>query len=148
MTGIAEPLDPAAASHGDSSPVPSMRGWPPLLVAIAEVTSPEVALRLVGSRGGVSVYFPKAPKAGDQLTEIVGLDAATALGRMYGGCSIEIPVLASRRALKSSVASAVGGTADVARQHGCTARYVRMVRAGRRPDERQLDLFGCAKDPV
>lgn len=119
------------------------RGWPPLLAQIADVTSPATALKLVMAFGGVSCVFPKEPAEGHAVVDVIGLDAARALAPHLSGRSIEIPVLASRRQLKRAIVRAEGRTSDIARDLGCTSRYVRMIRnAGSSVDPRQTDMFG------
>lgn len=124
MTPSAPPPRPAPA------PLPEIdrRGWPPLLAEIAALTSPEVALRLVARFGGVTCYFPKRPKPGHVLVGVIGLDAARMLAGRFGGTSPEIPVLTTRHQLKQAIVEAEGGTAEIARDLGCSARYVRMIR--------------------
>lgn len=118
-----------------------LRGWPPLLVQIAELTSPETALKLVLRFGGVGCYFPHRPGRGQPLVEAIGLEAAQALAPAFGGNTIEIPVLAVQRHLKRAILTADGRTSEVARRLHCSARYVRMVRNSGGPDVRQLALF-------
>jgi hypothetical protein len=127
------PSAPSSQSVPARQPRIDVRGWPPLLAEIAALASPEAALRLVERFGGVACYFPKRPRPGHVLVDAIGLEAAKILAERFGGTSPEIPVLATRHRLKQAIVEAEGGTAEIARDLGCSARYVRMIRNSGRP---------------
>lgn len=117
-----------------------MRGWPAVLVEIADATSTATALKLVDAFGGTSLYVPKEINHDHRLALIVGSEAATVLAEYYGGDRLEVPGLASARHRKSLIVETEGSAREVARQLGVTERYVRMVRnAGSDVDPRQID---------
>jgi hypothetical protein len=119
-----------------------MRGWPASLVEIAELIGTGPTLNLVDAyRGHDYCYVPKEPNAATRLVQIVGMDAASKLSARYGGDKLFLPTLASARHRKRLIVGADGKTSEVAALFGVSARWVRQVRQGARPDSRQIDMF-------
>lgn len=85
------------------------------------------AQALVEEFGGMRVYIPVVARPADRISEAVGLDAATALSRRFGGEKVDIPNPSARR--KRIIALHAAGVADqeIARQLGCTQRWVQKV---------------------
>lgn len=114
-------------------------------------------LRLIANSGGRRRTIPM-PRSVDSspLASEVGLDVAAWLAERFGGVDLDIP---SGRAAAQSEASArlvadildagltnpTRSANDLAREHGVTQRWVRMLRrelrAERPDDDDQLSLF-------
>lgn len=87
-------------------------------------------LALVNARGGRQVYVPEKPTAETTVAKIVGLDAATILGKEFGREAITVPIAREWRILVLSdqgksvpqIAAQVGSHVDtvrrVRRKHG------------------------------
>ncbi|WP_170294805.1 hypothetical protein [Roseospira navarrensis] len=123
----------------DAPPIVSAR-----LEEIAQVVGVPAALRLAQVVGGQEkCYVPHAPHEAHPWRAILGADAWGALCREYGGGHIDVP----RNALARSVKARIGALKRrglshraIARELGCTERWVRMtLNAG---NDRQADLFG------
>lgn len=100
------------------------------------------ALALARAWGGTKRYIPSDPRPGQALVEIVGMPAARWLAEHHGNQHKDIPRAAGLGNKKRAIAQFQGGTREAALTLGCTERYVRMVRNGRRErDERQLQLL-------
>ena len=100
------------------------------------------ALKLAANWGGEKHYIPANPQ-GSRLAGMIGDDAAALLCQSHGGCTVDIPRAAHRHSLKRAISQAEGGTSAVARQFGCTQRWVREVRnSGKgKADPRQMTIF-------
>jgi hypothetical protein len=118
-----------------------MRGWPAGLVAIADIIGTGAALKLVDAYGGQECYVPACPPPEHPVAQAIGLTAARALGKHFGGEHITVPNLAGLRYRKHLIAMAPGKTADVARRFAVTTRWVRAVRNAGAADPRQIEMF-------
>jgi len=108
------------------------KALPRILKKMSEVTSVGTALKIAERYGGARVCFPLDPKDDDELTRLVGLPAATALGQKFGGVQTEVPRAKSAFALKQNQEicrqRAQGVPADcVALKFGVTRRHVNRV---------------------
>lgn len=65
---------------------------PRSLRQIAELTSLEVALKLVAQLGGTEVYVPKQPTKSSRLARCVGVDAARRIAELHGGDRLAVPL--------------------------------------------------------
>ena len=113
------------------------------LQEIADVIGDRAALRLAELYGGQErCYVPHKPQPESPWARAIGWEAFRRLCEIYGGERIDIPRNAAAQSVKSRILRLKGaGLAhrDIARELGCTERYVRMiVNAG---DDRQTDLF-------
>lgn len=122
-----------------------MRGWPASLVRLAETVGVANTLRLVDAYGGAECHIPLSElHPGVRLVQVVGMDAAAAMKRVYGGGPLEIASLRIARTRKGLIAEADGTVTEIARRLGVTRRWVRMVRnAGQGGDPRQIDMFAA-----
>lgn len=117
---------------------------PASLVDVAETLGLPVALALVQNFGGLEVKFPTRPHPGHPVIKALGEVDGFALCAFLGGQQVYVPHARPARSLRSEVLelSAKGRKGpEIARALGISQRYVRMV-INRRPDDRQLTLFG------
>jgi len=121
--------------------MPDARALPHALEEIADIIGEAAALRLAQARGGTRVYIPHDPTPGCVLAQIVGLDAAHKLARLYAGDRPEIPQAARLKNKRARILREDGSQAAIARRVKCSERYVRMVKSHVAPDDRQADLF-------
>jgi len=119
------------------------RGWPPLIVAFAEIIGDGAALKMIAAFGGTTIYIPKTPRLNSRLVSAIGAASALALAARFGGEDLEIPNGAAMRSKKLMIARMAGSNAQIARATGTTRRYVRRVknRGYRGLDPRQRELF-------
>lgn len=121
---------------------------PPLLAQIAEATSLKTALQLVVAWGGTRVYVPRRPAFDSELSKVVGLRAARAIARLYGGERLEVPNLArgtgryadELRRTKRLVNEGLN-TGEIARKLKITRRAVFYRRKAIVTDDAPLPLF-------
>ncbi|MEL6487556.1 MAG: hypothetical protein AAFQ13_10500 [Pseudomonadota bacterium] len=118
------------------------------LADIARVAGDEAALTIGRALGGTQVYFPSAPAADHWLSQMVGHEAAVAIGEELtagiGGIRIDVPVgqfghAESLRAKVDRMIAEGKSERDIALTTRYTTRGVRKRRALLR--ERQPDLF-------
>lgn len=64
---------------------------PGVLALISQEVGQEAALKLAGERGGRAIYVPKAARADDVLTGIVGLDDAQKIVTLLGHGTLMVP---------------------------------------------------------
>lgn len=64
---------------------------PARLCEIKEIAGPQAALSLAQRYGGASVYVPVKATAGHPLSKLLGMRAAGAISRVYGGDRLEVP---------------------------------------------------------
>ncbi len=121
---------------------------PPLLRTIAEVASLEAALKLSKERGGTRMYVPHKLSAGHWLVELIGVDAAAAVQKLYAGDVVDIPLglggsAQTARAIARHALDGGASVAQAARQAGLTERgvYKLLSREERRRSSMQLNLF-------
>ena len=120
---------------------------PPLARELAECLGIDATLALVRALGGTRVYVPASP--GEDLVELLGAYAATALCEQFTGESLDIPRCdkALRAARNASVLAALAAGESlntVARAHRLTRRQVINIRLAARqagPAPMTLDLF-------
>jgi len=115
-------------------------GWPATLTVIAEIAGDTAALKMMAAFGGVRVYVPMQPTERSPLTCAIGIDAARALAKKFGGEELQIPNGTSLRSKKQAILRAAGNNTQIARATGSTRQWVREVRkAGAATEE--LPLF-------
>jgi len=116
-------------------------GLPPVLRELAEEMGGEIggALVLVREFGGMRIYIPRKPKPDQDIPRRCGMDVARAFARIRGGEEVEIPNLGGERTMHR-ILKTRGSANQVARQQGCTERWVRSVRSRER-NAGDLPLF-------
>jgi hypothetical protein len=107
--------------------------FPGILGVLARSGFVDDALKLARTWGGTKRYVPEAPCSTSRICRIISLEAALALVPAYGGSSHDIPNMGGKAGPLSKVKQRLKRfdhlpTTDAAREAGCTARYVRMVR--------------------
>lgn len=126
---------------------------PGALGDIARVAGREAAEKIGRKFGGVQVYFPARPRPDHWLTQLVGEDAALAIGEeltggFSGGARIDLPTgsfgqAATKQAEADQMIREGKSERDIALATGYTSRTVRRRRAkllGDR-DSRQGSFF-------
>ena len=114
------------------------------LQEIADVIGAEAAVRLAQVYGGQErVYVPRTPRRDHPMVNVVGWEAFVKLCERYARERIVIPRNAVADSLKQRILELDGqaNRMEIARQLGCTERYVRMVLNDGK-DTDQGDLFG------
>lgn len=119
---------------------------PESLQAIADIIGAPAALKVAGKWGGTRLYIPPLPGPEHELSQLIGVDAARALGEAYAGERIEVPKAdcwgrAMRNALVIGARASGKSQARVAREHGLTERHVRNIERGADGDDNQGALF-------
>jgi hypothetical protein len=115
---------------------------------LAEAIGFEPAMRLIAAYGGCAFYVPRWPTA--ELEALIGADAAQALvDNYYAGsdrlnlprCAAALRAVLHRRIVAAYYAGASAGA--LAREHGCTERWIYMLVARHRQasTDRQAELF-------
>ncbi len=105
---------------------------------IAAVVGNELALKLARDFGGTRLYLALDPDAESPLALSVGVQAARAIGKRFGGDEIEIPMFksrAQRRRDREMILKLRGrhrSIAAIARMVGCSERSVYRILAGAR----------------
>lgn len=101
---------------------------------LAEELGFEAAELLMRHFGGMRVSVPAKPRPRSPLMEKLGPEIAAVLSRLYGVSEIEVPMPLGRRMEAAARMRAIqehpGSHNQVAREFGCTRRWVRMVRKG------------------
>ncbi len=64
---------------------------PARLCEIKDIAGPAAALSLAERYGGASVYVPVKSRPEHPLSKLLGLKAADAISRVYGGDRLEVP---------------------------------------------------------
>lgn len=105
-----------------------LSGLPPFLAEFARKAGLKAALQLVSAKGGVKIKLPKTLADEHWLIPILGREAAQHLVDLRPGEEVDVPLAAALKSKKQAILRSSLGTNDTARQLGCTARYVRMVR--------------------
>lgn len=99
---------------------------------ITELIGAEAALRMAIDFGGVRVYVPKKPREDCALVASIGKEKAERLARRFGGVELGIAFGESRRVTIIALRARKLTVATIARNVGCTARYVWQVLAKER----------------
>lgn len=121
---------------------------PKSLRDLAEEHGLRLVLRLIQEFGGVGVKVPKECGQHTELVRKLGADDANLVISMCAGQKIEVPRSALNQKSKMdhilSLAARRWRHTDIAREVGCTDRWVRWVIANNsaKPDKRQIDMFG------
>jgi Mor family transcriptional regulator len=92
----------------------------------------DLAGKLIADFGGQRLYIPRAPAPGDLVTSSIGLVAALAMARTFGGDRIVVPVTndhARRRARILAMRANHVSVRRIARQLRCSERHVYKVLA-------------------
>ena len=100
-----------------------------LLAQLLDTIGEEATTDLIASFGGTRLYVPHEPEAGDQLSASIGVTAAKALARVYGGDRVDLPNPTPRRFRIVALRSAGLNVDAIARKLGCTRRRVFQVLA-------------------
>jgi Mor family transcriptional regulator len=88
--------------------------------------------KLIADFGGQRLYIPIAPAPGDRVTSSIGLDAALAMARAFGGDRLVVPVTndhARRRTRILAMRKNHVSVRRIAHQLRCSERYVYKVLA-------------------
>ncbi|KMO32497.1 helix-turn-helix domain-containing protein [Methylobacterium aquaticum] len=124
-------------------------GLPPVLRTIADAAGVTAALKLAQARGGTRIYVPRRVAEGHWLAELIGVEAARQVAKMYAGENVLIPlgltgtVQNARRVARQALDEGASVT-QAARVSGLTERTIYNLRSregGGRQDD-QGDLFG------
>lgn len=123
---------------------------PGVLGDIARASSVEAALSIAQKVGGTRVYFPGEPSPNHWLSQLVGHDAAKAIGEeltggFVGGARIDVPLgpaghQETARAKVDRMIEEGASERDIALATRYTDRGVRKRKAMLR-DDRQSDFF-------
>jgi hypothetical protein len=98
----------------------------------------DAADKLVADLGGRRLYIPIAPTSGSTITRSIGLLAALAMARAFGGDRLLIPVTSDhtrRRVRIVAMRAEHVSISRIARELRCTERYVYKVLALNRAPE-------------
>jgi hypothetical protein len=101
----------------------------------------DAADKLIADLGGRRLYIPIAPTSGSTITRSIGLLAALAMARAFGGDRLLIPVTSDhlrRRARIVAMRAERVSISRIAQQLRCTERYVYKVLALNRAPETRL----------
>lgn len=102
---------------------------------VARVIGSPAADKLIARFGGRRLYIPMVPEPGNLLPRSIGMRAATAMARAFGRERILIPATcdqARRRARIFAMRANQISVSRIARELGCTERYVYKVLALKR----------------
>lgn len=125
-----------------------------VLADIARVADEEAAVAIARQFGGTRVYIPPRPRGDHWLTQLVGQEAANAIGEELtadiAGVRVDIPLSdfghqASVRAQVDQMIAANASARDIALATGYTERGVWKRKAIKR-DNDQADLFAPPTD--
>jgi hypothetical protein len=98
----------------------------------------DAADKLIADLGGRRLYIPIAPTSGSTITRSIGLLAALAMARAFGGDRLLIPVTSDhlrRRARILAMRAEHVSISRIAQELRCTERYVYKVLALNRAPE-------------
>lgn len=108
-----------------------LEGWPGSMCEIAGLIGRDEALRLYEAYRGRRVYVPKEPKKHHRVARLIGLPATLRLSSRFAGLYLEMPSrLGDSPTIKARITADDGTTSEIASRIGCSARWVRHVRAG------------------
>jgi hypothetical protein len=117
---------------------------------LSEVVGEKHAIALSAAFGGRRLYFPRQPQQGSKLVRVIGMRAACALGRRYGGTSVDVPNEIGVAAKVLQLRAKGVSMPKIAQKLSRTERYVRLVTAAGLaapalykigPDALQAELF-------
>ena len=111
---------------------------------IADLIGPKATLALCRNLGGLTYYIPKTAKDNHPFAAVVGKDALDKLCQSYGGERLDLPrgENAYKRAMVAGLLKQGGlSVREIAKQVGCTERFVSMVRNERGKAMKPLPLF-------
>jgi Mor family transcriptional regulator len=111
----------------------------------------DAADKLIARFGGRRFYVPRAPVPGDPITRCIGLRAAQAMARTFGGDRIVVPVTSShlrRRARIVTMRADHASISHIARELRCTERYVYKVLALSRAPKLQTASISSTSAPI
>lgn len=111
----------------------------PALTTLIETIGEEKTFLLLQYRAGVRLFVPKEPKEGYELTNMIGLEAALALSKVYGGESIAVPIAREWRVARLSAEGKK--VPAIARAVGMTEDGVRKIRRNLEIQQAQYSLF-------
>jgi hypothetical protein len=100
-----------------------------LIDSIREVVGDEAAAMLVKSFGGRKIYVPLSLSANEthRISKAIGLVAATALSRRFGGDYIQVASPSVRRGRIVELAAAGMRPSEISRRLGCSRQWVTRV---------------------
>lgn len=105
-------------------------GWTASAAIVARTIGLQAAVTLIREYGGTKIYFPNKFMANSKVSKLIGEEATRKLYMQFG-CELELPNNAFLRTRKGRIIElATDGKAtqaQIAREVGCTTRYVRMV---------------------
>ncbi len=118
----------------------------PMLNSIAEIAGEQAALLLGREKAGQQVYIPSTVTADHWLTDLVGIDAASAIAAHYGSQKIVLPAALSgdkrRRAAAIAEMTEKGYSLNkIVRLTGLSRSTVQSHMKRHRPDSAQGSLF-------
>jgi hypothetical protein len=96
----------------------------------------DAADKLIADFGGRRLYIPRVPTPGGTITRSIGLLAALAMARAFGGDRLLIPVTSDhtrRRVRIVAMRAEHVSISRIAQELRCTERYVYKVLASTRP---------------
>lgn len=99
---------------------------------LESLIGPECAAWLLASFGGQSRYIPKRSDAGQPVEAVVGTKAMQILRESFGGEDVSLPGKSKPTTRKAQIISLleVGlSHNEIAKQVGCSWRYVAMVKS-------------------
>jgi hypothetical protein len=112
---------------------------PAELAHLVRLIGADAMLRLIEARGGTRLYVPQVPDDASPIAADIGLEAARALAREYGGETIKVPTC---KVWRARVYHARGlSYAKIARRLGCTESTVWRLLAPAATRATQLSLF-------
>lgn len=119
---------------------------PPKLLEIAEYCGDKTAMALLQHYGGGHICVPQQVDALHQLSQVLGMVAATVFCQAFGGETIQIPKAAKAfRALRNAQIRQLRKEGEplfnVARKFGLTERQILTICNGIEEDCGQADLF-------
>lgn len=101
----------------------------------------DVVERLLQALGGCSIYVPKrAIGEHHPITQAVGPKAAALVCEFFGGTALDLPRPRDKSQRIVELGQSVSHRGMIARQVGCTERWVYKVLAADKQD-REPDLF-------
>jgi hypothetical protein len=117
---------------------------------LADVISEKRAMQLCAAYGGRRLYIPATPPESSKIVKVIGLNAAAALGRRFGGVSLDVPLELGTAARVLHLRSKGWSVSKIAAKLNRTERYVRLVAnrglaapalVGRTAEALQAELF-------